>query len=482
MDAEELIARPVEAFVTDLTPILAGIAHDVIPGVPAHKPPQDITVEAFNLVTAFIDSDSRQSDTELWALLRTFAPRMPTQLSYASPQHVRGARLVEGKRAWLAAPSLLFDILVQTDTTRRTRSSWLYYQRAMELAHAVCAIDAVPSDAELGALERYRSMLLRAIDSAGVPRPGHHDPSPTATASGKPTEGITGKPQPPAEAARPIEDLIAELDELIGLGPVKAEVKLVTNLIRVQKLRQERGLPIVDSSRHMIFTGNPGTGKTTVARLLAQIFRTLGVVQVGHLVETDRSGLVAGYVGQTALKVREVFDTAIGGVLLIDEAYALARGGESDFGIEATDTLVKLIEDHRDEIVVIAAGYPAEMHTFTESNPGLRSRFPKTIFFPDYTTGELVAIFDSLCRKTSYTLTSDAREALRDHLDGQARDKGFGNGRLVRNIFEAALAHQATRVVELPNPTNEQLMALEAADVIPPAGHDTADPAPEADE
>lgn len=473
MAAEDLITDPVETFIADLSPVLASIAHEVIPGVPAEKPPQDVTVEAFNLVAAFIDSDERQSDTELWALLRTFAPRMPTQLTYAGPEHVRDARLVAGKRAWLAAPSLLFDILVQTDLTRRTRNSWLYYQRAMELAHAVCAIDAVPSEAELGALERFRSTLLRAIDGAGLPRPGHEGAGPTFAATGGPGEAEAPKTAPPQDPARPIEELLEELDELIGLGPVKAEVKLVTNLIRVQKLRTERGLPVVESSRHMIFTGNPGTGKTTVARLLAQIFRTLGVVTVGHLVETDRGGLVAGYVGQTALKVKEVFGTALGGVLLIDEAYALARGGESDFGIEATDTLVKLIEDHRDEVVVIAAGYPAEMHTFVESNPGLRSRFPKTIFFPDYATGELVAIFDSLCQKTSYTLTSEAREALRHYLDQQPRDKGFGNGRLARNLFEAALARQATRVVTLENPTNDQLMALEADDVVPPAEGDT---------
>ena len=256
---------------------------------------------------------------------------------------------------------------------------------------------------------------------------------------------------------------------MVGLAAVKAEVKLVTNLLQVQRLRKERGLPVVESSRHLVFTGNPGTGKTTVARLLAQIYRTLGVVDKGHLVETDRAGLVAGFVGQTALKVKEVFDTALGGVLLIDEAYALARGGDNDFGMEATDTLVKLIEDHREDVAVIAAGYPDEMHEFIESNPGLRSRFPKTIHFPDYTTEELLSIFESMCKKASYTVGKDAAVKAAEVLHAQPRDKGFGNGRIARNLFESAMAHQASRLVLIEKPTNEQLMELVADDIVPPA-------------
>jgi SpoVK/Ycf46/Vps4 family AAA+-type ATPase len=256
-----------------------------------------------------------------------------------------------------------------------------------------------------------------------------------------------------------------ELDDLVGLEAVKDEVKLVADLIQVQNLRRKRGLKVAENSRHLVFTGNPGTGKTTVARLLAQIYRTLGVVQKGHLVETDRAGLVAGFVGQTALQVKKVFESALGGVLLIDEAYALARGGDRDFGQEATDTIVKLIEDHRDDIVVIAAGYPDEMDTFINSNPGLRSRFPKTIHFPDYTTDELIDIFRMLCDKSGYVCTAGARDKIRGFFDAQQRDKGFGNGRLARNLFEASVAGQASRVVAMKDPTNAQLQSLTARDL-----------------
>ena len=202
---------------------------------------------------------------------------------------------------------------------------------------------------------------------------------------------------------------------------MKAEVHRLTNLLRIQTIRAERGLPTIETSKHLVFSGNPGTGKTTVARLLSEIFRTLGIVSRGHLVETDRSGLVAGYVGQTAARTRSVLESAIGGTLLIDEAYALARGGENDFGLEAIDTLVKFMEDHRDDLSVVAAGYPAEMHELVDANPGLHSRFTRTIHFPDYTGDELVAIFDLLSGKQAYHLDDDGRTRLREILDAEPR-------------------------------------------------------------
>lgn len=215
-----------------------------------------------------------------------------------------------------------------------------------------------------------------------------------------------------------------------------------------------------------------GTGKTTVARLLAQIYRTLGVVQRGQLVETDRSGLVAGYVGQTAPLVTERFDEADEGMLFIDEAYTLARGGENDFGREAIDQIVKLMEDRRDRVVLVVAGYTTEMDQLLSANPGLRSRFPTVIHFPDYSTEELVAIVDSIGERQQYRLTGDARTKLTTVLDATPRGQGFGNARLARNMFEAAINHHAGRVMALGHPpTEDELTTLVPVDL-----PDAADP------
>lgn len=460
------LTNPVDAFVADLTPALQDLSSRV-PSVKAERLATDVNLEAYNLAAAFIDADGLHTDEELWAFITTFAPRFDTQLDRATPGDVRKARLVVGKRQWLTAPSALFDLLVQADRVGHTDLSWRYYQGAMRIAHVVASLDDHPSTTELDAIEQFRTMMLRTRELAGLGRPGQAaagDARSVATGAATPAA-----PPPPQEPPRPIEELLAELDELVGLKGVKREVKLVAALIQVQNLRRERKLPVVESSRHLIFTGNPGTGKTTVARLLAQIYRTLGVVARGHLVETDRSGLVAGYVGQTATQVKRVFESALEGVLLVDEAYALARGGERDFGIEAIDTLVKMVEDHRDDIVVIAAGYPEEMQIFVDSNPGLRSRFPKTIEFPDYSTDELLQIFEGQADKGGYEPTPEAVAAVRKWFDAQPRDKGFGNGRLVRNLFEAAMAAQASRLVGDgkgdKNPTDEELCALTPADI-----------------
>jgi len=216
-----------------------------------------------------------------------------------------------------------------------------------------------------------------------------------------------------------------------------------------------------------VFTGNPGTGKTTVARLLSQIYHAVGVVSKGHLVETDRGKLVAGFVGQTALKTQAALDSALGGMLLIDEAYALARGGENDFGLEAIDTLVKFMEDHRDDIAIVAAGYPAEMADLIDTNPGLKSRFTRTVNFPDYTDDELAHIFLGLGEKHHYHLSDDALLRVRHFIAAEPRTRGFGNARFVRNLFETAVAHQAMRVAPLADPSDEQLTTLTADDIAP---------------
>ena len=291
-----------------------------------------------------------------------------------------------------------------------------------------------------------------------------------ARAAGSAADTADQRQPVPTAAPEPLAEVLAELDALIGLAPVKAEVQLVADLLTVQRLREDRGLTSVATSRHLVFTGNPGTGKTTVARLVGRIYASLGAVARGHVVETDRAGLVAGYVGQTAAKVTEVVTSALDGVLLIDEAYALTRGsgglaGGGDFGQEAVDTLVKLMEDHRDRLVVIVAGYPEEMADFIASNPGLSSRFPRTIHFPDYTTSELLAIATHQAERSGYRFTADGRSALQAHLDAMTRDRGFGNGREVRNLFEATMASHAQRVVAVAQPCDELLTDLTAADV-----------------
>jgi SpoVK/Ycf46/Vps4 family AAA+-type ATPase len=321
------------------------------------------------------------------------------------------------------------------------------------------------SPVELATIEAFRGRILDRIAEAKHVdrRQAAHEAGAAPVAAKDADEAAEDLPP-----ARPVDEVLAELDSLIGLDAVKAEVKLVADLTRVQLLRQERGLPVLDQSRHLVFSGNPGTGKTTVARLLAEIYRSVGVVERGHLVEVARSGLVAGFVGQTAPKVVAAFDEADEGVLLIDEAYSLVRGSESDFGREAIDTIVKLVEDRRDRIVVIMAGYPDEMEQLVSANPGLRSRFPKTIHFPDYDTDELVAIFRMHCDRGGYTPAEDAVAVVRERLAAMPRSKGFGNGRVSRNLFEAAVARHASRVVGIDSPTDAQLTELSAADIPPP--------------
>jgi stage V sporulation protein K len=283
--------------------------------------------------------------------------------------------------------------------------------------------------------------------------------------------------QPPVTPAKPVQvesldKVLAELNELVGLEKVKAEVKTLTNLVRVRRMRINAGLPVTPIALHLVFTGNPGTGKTTVARLVARIFKALGLLSKGHLVEVDRSGLVAGFVGQTALKVQEILATAFGGVLFIDEAYALAGGGESDFGNEAVETLLKIMEDHRDDLIVIAAGYQEPMERFLESNPGIRSRFTRFIQFDDYTPGELLEIFKRMTQKNSYFPTDPALKQVLVILKElcQNKDNKFANARTVRNFFEKAIANHANRIVTLPEPTKKDISTLLPADL--PAADD----------
>ncbi len=260
---------------------------------------------------------------------------------------------------------------------------------------------------------------------------------------------------------------IDRLNELIGLQSVKEEITKLTNFIQVQQMRKEKGMKVSDLSYHCIFTGNPGTGKTTVARIIAGIYKELGILKKGHLVETDRSGLVAEYVGQTAVKTNKIIDSAIDGVLFIDEAYSLTQGSKEDYGTEAITTLLKRMEDNRDRLVVILAGYKDEMKTFIDSNPGLQSRFNRYIEFQDYNADELMEILLQSLKNNDYTISPDAEKYMRDFLSEAVanKDENFGNARYVRNIFEKILENQAMRVASLRNITSETLAEITINDV-----------------
>lgn len=266
---------------------------------------------------------------------------------------------------------------------------------------------------------------------------------------------------------RELDALLEELHSLIGLCAVKEEIDSLINLIKVRKMRQQYDMPVMDMTYHMVFTGNPGTGKTTVARLVARIYKELGILSKDEVVETDRSGLVAGYIGQTAIKVKEVVESALGGVLFIDEAYSLTNGNRTeDFGGEVIDTLVKLMEDHRDDLVVIVAGYTKEMKEFLKSNSGLVSRFNKFIEFPDYTDTELLDILDNMAEKAGFQLESAAREQIGGQLFCMTEQKrrDFGNARGIRNVFEKIVVNQANRLVGAASPTKEDLALLKEDD------------------
>jgi hypothetical protein len=300
--------------------------------------------------------------------------------------------------------------------------------------------------------------------AAAGPAPQVPPPPPATAAKPGPSPG----PSPAAGASANLDNLLAELDGLIGLASVKREVRSLINFLRMQRMREEQQLPVAAVGLHMVFTGNPGTGKTTVARLIGQMLGAMGLLTKGHVVEIDRAGLVAGYVGQTALKTQAVVERAMGGVLFIDEAYALASTGSGeDFGGEAVDTLLKLMEDNRDRLAVIVAGYQQPMQEFLGSNPGLRSRFSRFIDFPDYTVGELYDIFARLASAGKYSISEPAKTSLRQLFAVLETAKGqhFSNGRLVRNAFERTVMNLANRLAEDPDVTLDELTTVEVADV-----------------
>ena len=320
-----------------------------------------------------------------------------------------------------------------------------FVEAAVELAEATCALDGADPQ-ESAALKAFR----RALEShaAALPRPA----------------GSSGDPEVAAET---LERVLEELNELVGLEDVKEQVTTLSNVLRVQAKRLELGLPEVIAARHMVFVGPPGTGKTTVARLVGRVFRALGLLAKGHVVEVARQDLVAGYMGQTAIKTDAAVDRALDGVLFIDEAYSLSMAEvQEDFGHEAIATLLKRMEDDRERLVVIVAGYPDKMRDFLGSNPGLASRFPEMIEFPHFSAEELVEILRRFCEDGAYRMDANAEQRAAEVIRGmwERRDRSFGNARAVRNLFEDAIGEQANRVVRAGRMDREEISRLTEQD------------------
>ncbi|MEZ5282400.1 MAG: AAA family ATPase [Acidimicrobiales bacterium] len=403
----------------------------------------DATRDAFEICRAMIDVDGMLTDEELLRFVEVFAPKIPG-LQTKTPAELRRSKFFTRTRTFLQQPSPLFHRLVGSDQADHGCRAATYLTRAVELMHTIASLDAHVSHVELAAIDGFRKVLTTAANDAGVPAQLSDD---HGTNAGRTTE----EPQS-------LRELIAELDSLIGLEPVKQRVRQLCDLLTIMQMRRERGLMVPAMTHHLAFVGNPGTGKTTVARLIGRIYRALGLLEKGHLVEVDRADLVAGYVGQTATKVDEVIASAVDGVLLIDEAYGLVRGTD-EYGAEAVDALVKRMEDHRDRVVIILTGYPDELNALLDSNPGLRSRIARVIEFPDYTDEELVAIFARTAAASGYG-SGMVLETVRRRFASTPRDRQFGNGRAARQLFEDMMIEHASRVAQMDYPSERDLVEL----------------------
>ena len=372
------------------------------------------------------------------------------------------------------APPAFFGDLMRTDAGSRRNTTGKFIELCSILMLLFAAVDDNVDTAEAAYVDHCTQLLQQA---GGKPSSLHatdyvtRNQQPTRNGGDQAAQSAAEKPAQEAGQVPPpekLEDLLAELDGLCGLVQVKKDVRSLINLVKVRKLREENGLSVPPMSLHLVFLGNPGTGKTTVARLLARIYHSIGVLSKGQLVETDRSGLVAGYVGQTAIKTQEVIAKAMGGVLFIDEAYALTNhDSPTDFGQEAIEVLLKNMEDHRDDLIVIVAGYTNLMNEFIHANPGLESRFNKYFYFEDYSAEQLLSILESQCSRNSYLLSEEAREKAKQFLAEayEARDENFGNAREVRNLFEKLVACQSNRVALMDAPTKDDLMLFTAEDL-----------------
>jgi SpoVK/Ycf46/Vps4 family AAA+-type ATPase len=411
------------------------------------------------------DAYFRRCALGVWAHSKSItAAHVTAYNSICSPGHVPSQALYFEVSAGVAEPPpfqppAFFREMIAADRGTKLNRAKQFVDLCSVILMLFASVDDEVTQEEADYITDCLSILNSVL--SGQPAPAVSTPSSVSSASSEvPSESKQ------EEALPTVEELLAQLDSLCGLDKVKKDVRSLINLIKIRNLRKENNLPVPPMSLHLVFMGNPGTGKTTVARLLAGLYRAIGVLPKGQLIEVDRSGLVAGYVGQTALQTQKVIQSALGGVLFIDEAYSLASNSGNDFGQEAIDTILKAMEDHRDELVVIVAGYEAPMARFIHSNPGLESRFNKYFYFDDYNGEELLQIFNGMCEKNGYKSDEALSARLTEHFQEmyKERDDNFGNGRDVRNLFERLISAQSDRVAQLTEVTVDDLMTLTLAD------------------
>lgn len=416
---------------------------------------------ALRVAGFFVSSDAEEAGAEVEAMALLLRKLKPDASRESSIAMVKMDEFQQPFHAPLDQTIFMFGQVADADRQLGTTGSREIAHAILEFARAICSIDDSVGESELVALREYEDLLRLELEKNGIAwsEDGQLDVGPNANPIHEQFVKL-----------RDLDVVLADLDQLVGLDGVKSEVRDLVNLLRVQKLKKEQGLPVGEFTHHLVLAGNPGTGKTTVARLMGELLAALKLVPQGQLVEATRADLVAGYSGQTAIKTSAVVDRATGGVLFIDEAYSLDQGDQDSFGREALDTLVKLMEDRRGELAVFAAGYTDRMAQFIDANPGLASRFKRTLLFEDYSVDELVEICRVVATREGYEIPDETLERFRGSIQALGTDRDTGNARLVRSLFERAMIRQANRLSTVEHPSKEDLVMLLPDDVGEPVG------------